>query len=90
MNQSPSQAGPSSAARQPCAASSQRRARVSHEQKLARFASEFRESGLEESAIARLTCPIGIPALKGKAPEVIAVSVAAQLLQMIQDEPADG
>jgi xanthine dehydrogenase accessory factor len=26
-------------------------------------------------------CPIGLPGIKGKAPEVIAVAVAAQLLQ---------
>lgn len=53
--------------------------------KRARFLSRLAEDGLEESAIARLTCPIGIPALKGKAPEVIAISVAAELLQLIQD-----
>lgn len=58
--------------------------------KKARFLARLAEDGLEESAVARLTCPIGIPELKGKAPEVIAVSIAAQLLQMVQDEPEDG
>ncbi len=58
--------------------------------KKARFLARLAEDGLEESAIARLTCPIGIPELKGKAPEVIAVAIAAQLLQMVQDEPEDG
>ena len=28
-----------------------------------------------------VTCPIGVPGIKGKEPEVIAVAVAAQLLQ---------
>ena len=37
-------------------------------------------------AIARLQCPIGIPELHGRAPEVIAVSVAAQVLQVLQDD----
>ena len=30
--------------------------------------------------LARLTCPIGLPGIAGKEPEVIAVSVVAQLL----------
>ena len=38
--------------------------------------------------IARLRCPIGIPELHGRAPEVIAVSVAAQVLQVLQDDEA--
>lgn len=53
--------------------------------KRARFLPRFEEDGLTEAQISRLTCPIGIPELKGKAPEVIAVSVAAQLLQLTQD-----
>lgn len=31
---------------------------------------------------ARMTCPIGVPGVSGKEPEVIAVAVAAQLLQL--------
>ena len=30
--------------------------------------------------IARMTCPIGLPGLRGKEPGVIAVAVVAQLL----------
>ena len=33
--------------------------------------------------LARVTCPIGIPGIGGKEPEVIAVAVAAQLLQTL-------
>jgi xanthine dehydrogenase accessory factor len=33
------------------------------------------------ATIARLTCPIGIPGIKGKEPGTIAVAVAAQLLE---------
>ena len=32
--------------------------------------------------LARVTCPIGIAGITGKEPEVIAVAVAAQLLQL--------
>lgn len=49
--------------------------------KRARFEARFRkEMGLTDAQIARLTCPIGIAGLRGKAPEIIAASVAAQLL----------
>lgn len=43
-------------------------------------------AGLPAAQIARLQCPIGIPELHGRAPEVIAVSVAAQVLQVLQDD----
>lgn len=49
--------------------------------KRARFLSRLRKDGVAEAALARLVCPIGLPQLKSKAPEVIAVSVAADLLQ---------
>jgi xanthine dehydrogenase accessory factor len=52
--------------------------------KRARFTSRLRADGVAEAAIARLVCPIGIASLKSKAPEVIAVSVAAQLLELVE------
>jgi xanthine dehydrogenase accessory factor len=48
--------------------------------KRARFLARLRADGFTEATLARLTCPIGIPELHDKAPEVIAVSVAADLL----------
>ena len=48
--------------------------------KRARFMSRLRDDGFSEAVLTRLTCPIGLPGLKSKAPEVIAVSVAADLL----------
>ena len=57
---------------------------IGSDTKRARFLRHLREDGVSEAAIARLTCPIGLPGLKSKAPEVIAVAVAAQLLQMIE------
>ncbi len=49
--------------------------------KRARFERRFRDLGLEEACIARLTCPIGIAGIGGKSPPEIAVAVAAELLQ---------
>ena len=49
--------------------------------KRARFVARLKAEGLTDE---RLTCPIGLPQLTGKAPEVIAVGVAAQLLMLVQ------
>ena len=49
--------------------------------KRARFLGQMREAGIVETALARLTCPIGVPGISDKTPAVIAASVAAQLLQ---------
>lgn len=48
--------------------------------KRARFMSRLTTDGFDTAAQARIHCPIGISGIRGKAPEVIAVSVAAQLL----------
>ncbi len=50
--------------------------------KRARFLSRLRKDGVAEADIARITCPIGLPGIAGKAPEVIAIAVAAQILQV--------
>ncbi|MHB1373595.1 MAG: xanthine dehydrogenase accessory protein XdhC [Thauera sp.] len=50
--------------------------------KRARFEQQLRARGLQESAIARLHCPIGVPEVVGKEPEIIAIAVAAELLQL--------
>ncbi|MCJ2183473.1 xanthine dehydrogenase accessory protein XdhC [Novosphingobium sp. 1949] len=50
--------------------------------KLARFNARLRADGVGEAARARLTAPIGVPGVKGKEPDVIAISVLAQLLQL--------
>ena len=44
--------------------------------------------GVAPDALARITCPIGVPGIPGKEPEVIAVAVAAQLLQTLYAAPA--
>ena len=45
-----------------------------------RFIHRFEQRGLPRAAIARMTCPIGVPGIEGKEPEVIAAAVVAQLL----------
>ncbi|PRB11546.1 xanthine dehydrogenase accessory protein XdhC [Microbacterium sp. MYb62] len=53
--------------------------------KWARFRKKLGELGHAESELARVTTPIGIPEVGGKQPAVIAVSVAARLLQLIDE-----
>lgn len=48
--------------------------------KRARFLRRLGERGVPAEALARLTCPIGVPGIAGKQPEVIAVAAVAQLL----------
>jgi xanthine dehydrogenase accessory factor len=48
--------------------------------KRAQFERRLAARGVSPSALARMTCPIGLPSLRGKAPGVIAVSVAAELV----------
>jgi xanthine dehydrogenase accessory factor len=50
--------------------------------KWATFRHRLEERGFHEQDFARVTCPIGVPGIAGKEPEVIAVAVAAQLLQL--------
>lgn len=45
-----------------------------------RFAQLLATRGLGADAIARITCPIGLPEVRGKEPATIAVAVVAQLL----------
>lgn len=49
--------------------------------KRARFVRRFERHGVAGEAIARLTCPIGVEGIEGKAPEVLALAAVAQLLQ---------
>ena len=49
--------------------------------KWAVFRRRLAQRGFSELELDRVTCPIGLPGIPGKEPEVIAVAVAAQLLQ---------
>ncbi|MEP7300709.1 MAG: xanthine dehydrogenase accessory protein XdhC [Caldimonas sp.] len=48
--------------------------------KRATFARRLEERGIAAATVARMACPIGLPGIAGKEPEVIAAGVVAQLL----------
>lgn len=48
--------------------------------KWATFRHRLEARGFTQAALSHITCPIGLPGIVGKAPEIIAASVAAQLL----------
>ncbi|MBA5687367.1 xanthine dehydrogenase accessory protein XdhC [Rugamonas apoptosis] len=50
--------------------------------KRVQFERRLRERGIPAERLADMTCPIGLPGIRDKAPAVIAVSVAAQLMQV--------
>ena len=51
--------------------------------KWATFRHRLEARGFTADEMDRVTCPIGVPGITGKEPEVIAVAVAAQLLQSL-------
>ena len=53
---------------------------IGSQTKRARFLRRFETRGIAPEALARLHCPIGRPGIRGKEPEVLAVSVVASLL----------
>jgi len=50
--------------------------------KSARFLKRLSDLGIPDGQLTRLTCPIGLPGIGGKEPTMIALSVAAQLVQL--------
>ena len=50
--------------------------------KWATFRHRLQAKGFSEQELAHVTCPIGVPGIQDKRPEVIAVAVAAQLMQV--------
>ncbi len=55
--------------------------------KRARFLHRYEERGISAATLARMTCPIGVPGIEGKEPDVIAIAVVAQLLQLPSAAP---
>jgi len=55
--------------------------------KWATFRKRLQERGYTDAELARVTCPIGLSSIRRKEPEVIAVGVAAQLLQLEPSSP---
>lgn len=54
--------------------------------KRARFLKNLKLEGVPEAALARLTCPIGVPGIASKRPPAIALSAAAQILQVYESK----
>jgi xanthine dehydrogenase accessory factor len=54
------------------------------------FERRLRQRGITDKRLADMVCPIGIPGIAGKEPAVIAIAVAAQLLQLWQAQAAAG
>jgi xanthine dehydrogenase accessory factor len=52
---------------------------IGSQTKRARFVSRLEREGVDH---ARLACPIGLPGISGKEPEVIAIAALAQLLML--------
>ncbi|MFZ6672975.1 xanthine dehydrogenase accessory protein XdhC [Undibacterium sp. Xuan67W] len=57
--------------------------------KRASFEHRLRERGFSAMTLENMVCPVGIPGITGKEPGVIAVAVAAQLLQRWSDDATD-
>ena len=54
---------------------------IGSQTKRARFEHRLAERGVTPALLQRMVCPIGVPGITGKEPEVIALAVVAQLLQ---------
>jgi xanthine dehydrogenase accessory factor len=52
------------------------------------FENGLTKKGVPAAALARFTCPIGVPTIKGKEPATIAIAVAAQLLELRERQVA--
>lgn len=50
------------------------------------FERRLRSAGIAETRLAKMVCPIGIDGIDGKEPGVLAIAVAAQLLQVWQKQ----
>ena len=56
--------------------------------KWASFRKRLSQLGFTEHELTQVTCPIGVGGIPGKAPEVVALAIAAQLLQVCASAPA--
>ena len=60
---------------------------IGSQTKWAAFGRRLQARGFTPAELSHITCPIGIAGINGKEPEVIAVGVAAQLLQTLVNQP---
>ena len=50
-----------------------------------RFRRKLKSEGLKQDLGGRFQCPVGIPGISGKIPEIIAASITARLLQKFEE-----
>ena len=62
---------------------------IGSQTKWATFSRRLTERGFGAQALSNVTCPIGLPGIRDKAPSSIAASVAAQLLMVREGLPKD-
>jgi xanthine dehydrogenase accessory factor len=54
---------------------------IGSKSKRERFRHRLSARGLSDERVARMACPVGLPGITGKQPEIIALAVVAQLMQ---------
>lgn len=54
---------------------------IGSKSKRERFRHRLAQRGMDSERVARMLCPVGLPGITGKQPEVIALAVVAQLMQ---------
>jgi len=62
---------------------------IGSKSKWATFRHRLQERGFSETELAQITCPVGIKGIGGKQPAIIAVAVAAQVLQVLAATRSD-
>jgi len=63
---------------------------IGSKSKWATFRHRLQERGFSEAELAQVTCPVGIKGIGGKQPTVIAVAIAAQVLQVLASTLSNG
>jgi len=60
---------------------------IGSKSKRERFRHRLERRGMDDARIARMQCPVGVAGIAGKQPEVIALAVVAQLMQVATSRP---
>ena len=60
---------------------------IGSKSKRERFRHRLEQRGMSDECVARMQCPVGLPGIAGKQPEIIALAVVAQLMQVAATRP---
>jgi xanthine dehydrogenase accessory factor len=55
---------------------------IGSKSKRERFRHRLAQRGMDEARVDRMQCPVGVPGITGKQPEIISLAVVAQLMQL--------